>query len=81
MLMSRADRQRLRRAERAVRRMSDLERAVFLAIRVDELSYPEIAAKFGMSVAEVEQHFAGSLAVLMNALDEKDPWWWKFWRW
>lgn len=81
MLMSREDRQRLRRAERAVGRMSHLERDVFLAIRVDELSYPEIAAKFGMSVAEVEQHFAASLDVLLKVMEEKDPWWWKFWPW
>lgn len=75
------ERLRLRRAERAVRGMGDMERAVFLAIRVDELSYPEIAEKLGISIAEVESHFAASLAVLVKVMDRKDPSWWKFWPW
>jgi len=41
-------------------------------------SYPEIAARFGITVADVEWHFAGALRVLMIAMDEKDPWWWRF---
>ena len=75
------DRHSLRRAERAVARLSGVERDVFLAIRVDDLSYPEIAERLGISVADVERHFAASLAVLVSAMDEKDPWWWKFWPW
>ena len=34
--------------------MHGLDRKVFLAIRVDEMRYPEIAEKFDISVAEVE---------------------------
>ncbi len=71
----------LRRAERAVDRMGEMERDVFLAIRIDELSYPDIAVKLGIGVAEVEQHFAASLETLLKVMDEKDPWWWKFWPW
>lgn len=78
---SREDRLRLRRAERAVDRMQGMDRKVFLAIRVDDASYPEIAERFDISVADVERHFASSLCVLMKAMDEKDPWWWKFWPW
>lgn len=76
--MSREERLRLWRAERAVDRMHGMDRKVFLAIRVEELSYSEIAERFGITVAEVEWHFAGSLRVLMKAMDEKDAWWWKF---
>lgn len=76
--MGREDRLRLWRAERAVDRMKEMDRKVFLAIRVEELSYSEIAARFGITVADVEWHFAGSLRVLMTAMDEKDPWWWRF---
>ena len=76
--MSREDRLRLWRAERAVDRMEEMDRKVFLAIRVEELSYPEISVRFGITVAEVEWHFAGALRVLMTAMDEKDPWWWRF---
>ena len=74
----RAQRLRLWRAERAVDRMHGMDRKVFLAIRVDEMRYPEIAAKFGITVAEVEAHFAVALRVLFQAMDEKDPWWWRF---
>ena len=77
-LMSREDRLRLWRAERAVDRMEEMDRKIFLATRVEELRYPEIAKRFGLSVAEVEWHFAGALRVLMTAMDEKDPWWWRF---
>jgi len=76
--MNREDRLRLWRAERAVDRMEEMDRKVFLAIRVEELSYSEIAQRFGITVADVEWHFAGSLRVLMVAMDEKDPWWWRF---
>lgn len=79
--MSREERLRLRRAERAVDRMQGMDRNVFLAIRVDEQSYPQIAERFDIGVADVERHFASSLRILMQAMDEKDPWWWKFWPW
>lgn len=79
--MSREERLRLRRAERAVDRMHGMDRKVFLAIRVDEQSYSQIAERFDISVADVERHFASSLRILMKAMDEKDPWWWKFWPW
>lgn len=77
--VSRKDRLCLWRAERAVDRMHGMDRKVFLAIRVDEMSYSQIAARFDISVADVEAHFAASLRIMMKAMDEKDPWWWKFW--
>lgn len=77
--MSREDRLRLWRAERAVDRMHGMDRKVFLAIRVGEMSYSQIAARFDISVADVEAHFAASLRILRKAMDEKDPWWWRFW--
>lgn len=76
--ISREDRLRLWRAERVVDRMHGLDRKVFLAIRVDEMTYPQIAARFGISVAEVEAHFAASLRIMMKVMVEKDPWWWRF---
>jgi RNA polymerase sigma-70 factor (ECF subfamily) len=79
--ITREERLRLRRAERAVARMQGMDREVFLAIRIDDASYPEIAERFDIGVADVERHFASSLCVLMQAMDEKDAWWWKFWPW
>lgn len=75
---SREERLALWRAERAVDRLPRMTRKVFLAIRVEELRYSEIAARFGISVADVEAHFAVALRILMNAIDEIDPWWWRF---
>lgn len=76
--MSREDRLRLWRAERVVDRMHGMHRKVFLAIRVEEMTYPQIAARFNISVADVEAHFAASLRIMMKVMDEKDPWWWRF---
>ncbi len=78
---SREERLQLWRAERAVDRLPRVTRKVFLAIRVDEMPYPEIAAKFGITVADVEAHFAVALRVLFQVMDEKDPWWWRFRLW
>lgn len=75
---SREQRLQLWRAERAVDRLPRMTRKVFLAIRVEELRYSEIAARFGISVADVEAHFAVALRILMKVMDEKDPWWWRF---
>ena len=76
--MSRKQRLQLWRAERAVDRLPRMTRKVFLAIRVEELRYSEIAARFGISIADVEAHFAMALRILMKVMDEKDPWWWRF---
>ena len=78
MRMSRDDKLRLWRAERAVDRLPPMTRKVFLAIRVEEMRYSEIAEKLGISVAEVEAHFAVALRMLAKAMDKKDPWWWRF---
>lgn len=59
----------LARLERAVRRLPRLQREVFLAIRLEDLSYPEIAERTGLSVRQVERHFADSLVAIANALD------------
>ena len=72
---------RRRRLERASRRMTRTERTIVLAVRFEDLGYAEIAERFEISVAEVEDQFAASLATLMAAMDEKDPWWWRFRRW
>lgn len=59
----------LARLERAVRRLPRLRRDVFLAIRLEDMGYPEIAERTGLSIGEVERHFADSLVSIANALD------------
>jgi RNA polymerase sigma-70 factor (ECF subfamily) len=51
----------IERLETGVQRMPKLRREIFLAIRLDDLSYAEIAERTGLSVKEVEWHFAESL--------------------
>ncbi|MDM7928855.1 sigma factor-like helix-turn-helix DNA-binding protein [Blastomonas fulva] len=78
--LTRAQQQQLRRAERAVDHMTAMQREIFLGIRVDELSYIEIAATHGITVADVEHYFAGALRILDRHMHERHHKWWQFWR-
>ncbi len=78
--LSRAERRQLRHAERAVDNMSRVEREIFLAIRVDELGYSQVADLHGITVTEVEQHFAGALRILDRHMHDRHHKWWQFWR-
>ncbi|WP_066586713.1 RNA polymerase sigma factor [Sphingomonas pruni] len=73
----------LARLERAVRRLPRLQREVFLAIRLEDLDYPEIAERTGLTVEEVERHFADSLVRIANALDcpTREPIWERLFKW
>ncbi len=50
------------RLERAMATMDRRSRAIFLAHRLDALSYEEIARRIGISVARVERHIARAIA-------------------
>ncbi|MGH6616682.1 sigma factor-like helix-turn-helix DNA-binding protein [Sphingomonas sp.] len=71
------------RLERALRRMPRLQREIFLAIRFDDTAYPEIAERTGLSVRQVERHFAKSLMHIVDALDRptREPIWKHLFRW
>jgi DNA-directed RNA polymerase specialized sigma24 family protein len=72
------DRQRLRRARQAVRRMKPFDRSVFLAVRFEDASYEELAERHGVSAQDVEEAFARSIHVLITT---QRPRWWQFWLW
>ncbi|WP_374394897.1 RNA polymerase sigma factor [Sphingopyxis sp.] len=57
----------LRRAERAISRLSPLTREIFLMHRFDGLRYPEIAQIKGISVKTVESHMTKALAAIKRA--------------
>ncbi|MGV3455851.1 sigma factor-like helix-turn-helix DNA-binding protein [Sphingomonas sp.] len=63
----------IERLEAGLQRMPKLRREIFLAVRVDELSYAEIAERTGLSVQQVERHFAQSMLALRDALDGAPP--------
>jgi RNA polymerase sigma-70 factor (ECF subfamily) len=55
--------------------MTALQRAIFLAVRLEDVDYPEVAARHGISVRQVEAEFAGAIKVLVRAFREREPLW------
>jgi RNA polymerase sigma-70 factor (ECF subfamily) len=74
------DQRNLRGARRAVRRMNPMEREIFLAMRFENATYEELAARLGIGVADVEVHFASSIVLLVQAMRDEERPWWKFWQ-
>jgi RNA polymerase sigma-70 factor (ECF subfamily) len=62
----------LTRLERAMATMDRRSREVFLAHRLDALSYEEIAARTGLTIGEVEQHIAQAVFHLDRELSAMD---------
>ena len=75
---TRAKRHLLRQYERAVDRIEERDRAIFLGHRVEELSYRQLAERHGVSVAEVEEAMIRSLRVIAQTVDGKNRRWWQF---
>ena len=65
------------RMQAALLRLPRFTREVFLAHRIDDLSYIEIAARSGVSVRRVEREIARALVGLDRALTElpRSRWW------
>ena len=73
----------LARMEAALLTLPRLTREVFLAHRIDDLSYAEIAETTGLSVRQIERRMADALYGLHCALQGRPlrrRWWWG-WRW
>jgi len=69
------DRAFQRRARRALRRMRPLERELFIAVRLEQVSIPMLARCHGISEAEVEAALVRALATLARTVCEPEPWW------
>lgn len=66
----------VRRLEEALLNMRRIQREIFLAIRLDDMSYEEIGRRTGLTVKQVERHFARSLYKLCKQMDgERLSWW------
>lgn len=70
-----------RRGYRALRRMTDRQRAIFWAMRLEEVSYPELAERHGISADEVQAEFTAALTIFFRTLREPEPWWRRLWLW
>ncbi|QNM83350.1 sigma-70 family RNA polymerase sigma factor [Sphingomonas sabuli] len=59
----------LRRLEKAMLRLKPKTRAIFLARRLDGLSYAEIAERTGLSIWGVEKQMAKAIAMIDRMMD------------
>jgi RNA polymerase sigma-70 factor (ECF subfamily) len=69
----------LRRLENAVANLPWLQRQVFLARRVDGLSYAEIAYLTGLSERYIERQMAKAIHKLAKQMDGEKLRWWERW--
>ena len=72
-----------RQIEAALSKLPARRRDIFLLHRCAGLSYRQIAARYGISVARVERHIAKALLHIAEELDGTPPPWWQRWldRW
>ena len=67
------------RLEDAVLRLPRIQRDIFLAVRLDALSYAEIAERTGLSTGQVERLFAKALGNFSRNLDDPARHCWRRW--
>ncbi len=66
----------LRRMEEAMLNIPKLQREIFMAHRLDDMAYGEIAERTGLTVRQVERHMAKAIYKLVKQLrGEKLSWW------
>lgn len=68
---------RLSRLEAALLAMPRIQREIFLAVRLDDMSYDEIARRTGLTVKQVERHFARSIYKLSKQMAGRRLSWWE----
>ena len=69
----------LRRLEDAMRNIPKLQREIFMAHRLDDMPYGEIARRTGLTVRQVERHIARALYKLDKQLRGRRLSWWERW--
>ena len=68
-----------RRLEAALASMPRRQREIFLAHRVDDMSYTEIARLRGIAVREVERQMARAMYKLVKQMEGGRLSWWERW--
>jgi len=69
----------LRRLEEAVAAMPCKQREIFLAHRLDDMSYAEIASRTDLTVRQVERQMARAIYKLCKQMDGEPLSWWERW--
>jgi RNA polymerase sigma-70 factor (ECF subfamily) len=67
----------LRRLEEAMLNIPKLQREIFMAHRLDNMPYGEIARRTGLTVRQVERHMARAIYKLSKQLDGRKLSWWE----
>ena len=72
----------LKRLELAMLRLPHSTREIFLAHRLDDMSYQEIADRTGLTIRQVERHMAKAIYRLSKEFDDEPlRWWERLFRW
>jgi RNA polymerase sigma-70 factor (ECF subfamily) len=74
-----ADPELLRRLEEAMLNMPKMQREIFMAHRLDGMSYGEIARRTGLTAGQVERHMARAIYKLDKQLHDGKLSWWERW--
>ena len=74
-----ARKERLARMEAVVRRMPRRTREIFLAHRVHDMPYEEIARRTGLTVRQIERHIARAILAIDRSLNGRPSRWWERW--
>ena len=74
------DPEELAKLERAVKSLRRRDREIFLAHRLDDMSYGEIAERTGLTVKQVERAMSRALSGIIRHMHrpERRWWWWPF---
>jgi RNA polymerase sigma factor (sigma-70 family) len=67
----------LRWLDEAMRNIPKLQREIFMAHRLDDMPYGEIARRTGLTVRQVERHIARALYKLTKQMDGRKLSWWE----
>jgi len=54
--------------------MTERQRAIFWAMRFEDVDYPTLGHRHGISAEEVEAEFAAALTLFMRIIDTPEPW-------
>ena len=81
-MLEHADPELLKKLEQAMLKLPRSTRDIFLAHRLDGMSYQEIADRSGLTVRQVERHMAKAIYRLCRELDDEPlSWWERLLRW
>ena len=67
----------IRRLEAAITNMPKRQRDIFLAHRVQGMSYAKIADRTGLTVRQVERNMARAIYKLAKQMDGRQLTWWE----